>query len=497
MSLHTFISNPIPIQREIAKVFARFIRPDDKACFNELWELHRQQPDTDEFEEREKDAVEREFTRLAAAMANKADTTIKRLPLNGRYVIFSDLHTTPAGHRHDYFRTFGNHKLYALILLQYFLKGYTVIENGDAEDLLVPDPTLAEAKEMGRLNLENKMQELETLRLNRRAAQLTRILNSYDADKYKPHRLLADSFFTKNRFYRTIGNHDDDLVLQRFDTIMTEWLNKGHATQTPFKAYKSIVIEDTNGSPRFVITHGNQFDKGCTPETASVSGELHSECLAWAYEGADRVWRWQTHSSKWATQGKTFLNRLVSDTAAPITDSVKTLINRIGTLNSPDDLLNLFRGAPDEVIRAVIENLTNQTPIAWEYLAGNTALEKLKTVLDKKEFFKYRHTNEIKIARRWKELFPSATPTLILGHTHEVRMNPVRPDGSVASWYMNCGSAGRFENLIWGIEIDNGTPRLVSWHFSDGPSGEKTVRLVYHNSPTNEELIPSATHQPL
>lgn len=495
MSLHTFLSNPIPLRREIAKLFARFKKTDDAACFNELWELHRQGPRTEEFEAKEDQAVEREFTALAAAIANPSDRTIKRLPVSGKYVVFSDLHTMPAGHRHDYFRTFGNHKLYAFILLQYFLKGYTVIENGDAEDLLVPDPTLAEAKEMGRLNLENKFAELETLRLDRRCAQFEAILACYDADKYKPHRLLADSFFQNGRFYRTIGNHDDDLTNQRFDTIMTNWLNKTHHTTTPFTAYKSIVIEDANGAPRFVITHGNQFDKNSTPSTAPRSGELHSECIAWAYEGSDRVWRWPTHTIHWAQNGKTFGNKLVTDSPKPLTDEVKRIISAIGTLDgNPAQLLQLLNGTSDEVFKSTIENL-NEYPIAWEYLLGNTALEKLNSVLSKKEFFKYRHTNEVKIAKRWKEIFPSRTPTLVLGHTHEVRFNPIRPDNSVASWYMNTGSAGRFENLIWGLEIDNGVARLISWHFSDGPSGEKTVRLVYHNS--GDQLVPSSAHQPL
>ena len=35
-------------------------------------------------------------------------------------------------------------------------------------------------------------------------------------------------------------------------------------------------------------------------------------------------------------------------------------------------------------------------------------------------------------------------------------------------WYLNSGSAGRYENLIWGIEIQGLTDRIVSWSKIDG-----------------------------
>ena len=41
-----------------------------------------------------------------------------------------------------------------------------------------------------------------------------------------------------------------------------------------------------------MIGHGHHFDKASTPKYSEQIGEMLSECLAWAYEGADRVWRW-------------------------------------------------------------------------------------------------------------------------------------------------------------------------------------------------------------
>jgi hypothetical protein len=85
------------------------------------------------------------------------------------------------------------------------------------------------------------------------------------------------------------------------------------------------------------------------------------------------------------------------------------------------------------------------------------------------EFFKFRHTDEPVITSLLKQRFKNQKqqPTLVLGHTHEVRLNSVDKSGNVESKYLNSGTAGRFQNLIWALEIDNGTPRIVSWHFPE------------------------------
>jgi len=64
-----------------------------------------------------------------------------------------------------------------------------------------------------------------------------------------------------------------------------------------------------------VVGHGHHFDAASTPKYSKEIGEMLSECLGWAYEGADRVWRWDATDGvqRWAHGGEPFLNTLVID----------------------------------------------------------------------------------------------------------------------------------------------------------------------------------------
>jgi len=79
-------------------------------------------------------------------------------------------------------------------------------------------------------------------------------------------------------------------------------------------------------------------------------------------------------------------------------------------------------------------------------------------------------------------------PKLICGHTHEPRQNAVfptdpgesepweRPDMHRGASYLNSGSAGRYENLVWGVEIVGEEDRIVSWSRIDGALTKITWR---------------------
>lgn len=48
--------------------------------------------------------------------------------------------------------------------------------------------------------------------------------------------------------------------------------------------------------------------------------------------------------------------------------------------------------------------------------------------------------------------------------------------------YFNTGSAGRFENLVWGLEIVGGQPTLVGWTHRDGPGLGPLERHLFQAS---------------
>jgi hypothetical protein len=198
--------------------------------------------------------------------------------------------------------------LYGLALLDYKLKGYTLIENGDVEELLVFDPKPADTKELRKVNInkEEDQKELRQIRKKRRLERLENILNYYNNDTYKIYDSINLMFHKPGNYYRLTGNHDADLHKDDFKKILQQ-------QYAGIEVYDYLVLYDPNGKiPKFIITHGHQFDESSSPQHAEYIGEIYSECLSWAYEGADRVWRWNTHTKNWMEQLLPFNNALVS-----------------------------------------------------------------------------------------------------------------------------------------------------------------------------------------
>jgi Calcineurin-like phosphoesterase len=85
------------------------------------------------------------------------------------------------------------------------------------------------------------------------------------------------------------------------------------------------------------------------------------------------------------------------------------------------------------------------------------------------------HLPERAVARRLRRTFKDAPhiPHVVLGHSHVPKWRPhLRRNGKeIFENYSNCGTAGRYEDLLWCIEIDHGTaslhacitPRTVGW----------------------------------
>ena len=94
-------------------------------------------------------------------------------------------------------------------------------------------------------------------------------------------------------------------------------------------------------------------------------------------------------------------------------------------------------------------------------------------VISGDEFVKFRHTDEILLRNKLDLMFDGRPPVLVLGHTHEVRKNAVDEAGRPFHFYANSGAVGRFEKLIWALEIVNGESRVVAW------TGTPVRRLVF------------------
>ena len=96
-------------------------------------------------------------------------------------------------------------------------------------------------------------------------------------------------------------------------------------------------------------------------------------------------------------------------------------------------------------------------------------------------WFKFRHLDEV---------FINGSSSACSGRACHIWCSAIRtsrgsgrgtpPSSEQADHYLNSGAAGRFENLIWGVEIIDGVAQVVAWHRPGGPqSGEAPERRTY------------------
>jgi predicted phosphodiesterase len=391
---------------------------------------------------------------------------------NTNLVIFSDQHMTHRGHRHDYFFNF-NFKLYCDVLRHYADRGFALVENGDLEELLIFNPTPDEAErrrklvrkpwgidDIGEINWD----ELVGVRIETRRKQLENILN----DNSAYYKLVKDSF-GKSRYYKIAGNHDGYYSAEMEGMIEAEFWDG---------VVKDVLLVERKTNNKvdldFVITHGHQFDESCAPPHAKAVGEVISECLSWAFQGPDRIWR-VSDTHKWNSNPvKEFSNVLSSESAT--------------TTGHPD-------------LEVILEAFMGHE-VAWEYFENEDPyMAFVKEVCTGDEFFKYRHMNEDALANAILRLNQDLEdfPTVICGHTHEPRdrskfhnstnrLPPDTNDRNLFTRYMNTGSAGRFENLIWCIEITGSKAKIYSWSNS-GTEGNPVMKKVRWKSDDEGKLI--------
>jgi hypothetical protein len=132
------------------------------------------------------------------------------LPVSNKYVVFSDHHLFVAGDPNDKFRKMGNHELYKWVLSCYYMDGYTLIENGDVEDLWMREVTLENALMDTTIEIVRYIPIFGPLiendyENNRIRSQAFKIFDN-NADVYQ---FIRNLYHDEGRFIRLVGNHDD------------------------------------------------------------------------------------------------------------------------------------------------------------------------------------------------------------------------------------------------------------------------------------------------
>ena len=284
-------------------------------------------------------------------------------------------------------------------------------------------------------------------RERRKLAQMRQIVDDH-GDYYT---VLNEHFINRGAFYRTIGNHDYDLASTRYVQEIRTQLG------ISFPRASDIVFVVGAEGRSYVVCHGHQFDAFCTAKHAAYTGESFSQGGAWAFQGPDRTWTWQHDGvdflRPWRTGAKTFSNMLVTAEPAEKDARWAAIGHQLRNLNDPDKW----------------EALLGKN-VAWEYFENDNPQRAYKNEVETgRRWYKIRHMDEQKIVDWMTSNFSENTVKLVLGHSHEPRINAGRPatadsPAAVATNYLNSAAAGRFQNLIWGIEIVDGEAKVISWH---------------------------------
>lgn len=211
--------------------------------------------------------------------------TARALEREGRYVVVSDHHLLYSGSPHDWFggiadgARFRNAAIYRRMMAHYGSQGWTLVENGDVEDLIVPAPAYDRIDCLKEGALGTVLFGLRPrLRDWSRKRQLLRIAKTYA--EYYEHLLTC---FGPKRIVKLVGNHDAELLRPEFQ-------NLSPLAQNDVEIHEFAVVPGAEGEPAVVICHGHQMDPWTCRATANQIGESITESVAWMGQGADRTW---------------------------------------------------------------------------------------------------------------------------------------------------------------------------------------------------------------
>lgn len=434
---------------------------------------------------------------------------VRRRDVSRNYVIFSDHHLLHRSNRQNFFG-YWNMELYLEVLTSYYgALEYDLVENGDVEELIIHEPQALPDHQ------DAKNWDWPEI-FARRDDMIERLIYLIALDNPDYYRTIYNSFAQHGRYHKVVGNHDVALIKRR-------WMNKlrdetGYDFEDPCE---TLLLSDDERHHYF-IAHGHQFDHSCTKGHERELGETFSQSSAWALQGPDRTWRFERDWIDDMLVGKRrVFNTVVGIESEKIKDlsvgqwaALAALFAAGGAL-APGSAYYLSSGILSSAglglvfgvvpFKDLIEIIMNKN-VAWEYFENpNDGAKLIGEFTSGERWFKFRHMDEHYLTEfmeneavvldgieikppPWGEQEP---PTLVLGHTHEPRLRAKRPGKKHkrARHYINSGAAGRFENLLWGVEIIAGKEKMISWHRNEKGVAVRTIWEPEY-TPTQGFLLP-------
>ncbi len=361
-----------------------------------------------------------------------------------RYVVFSDHHLLWRGARHDYVSLWRNRDMYARVLDHYYgQEDWVLVDNGDVEDLVLIKPGAWD--NLGQLLVDtlpfSGLLCFAATFSRRRKQRLQRILRNY-AGHYEQVR----AFWQAGRFVKLSGNHETYLRQQEFMEILGGVLGPRPTEEgtEALRMHDFLVIPPPDGTGRAVVVcHGHQFDPWTNPYVAKCVGEAFTRFKGWSGNGGDRIWLREWDSS----YDTPWWPRVLGDTPWGF-----------GNVLAPGPWMRFTK------------------PSKFLHLSERAMFRALSR-------------------EPWTEARPM--PKLVIGHTHEIRLDPWVTARGEERWegYANSGSAGRFQDLIFCVEVEGGALTLCAW-CAKQPGGQ-LQRIRFHPDDDQRTLVPDGGSGPV
>jgi hypothetical protein len=175
-------------------------------------------------------------------ISTAAGRRVRRLPpvsQTTKYVVFSDLHRFVPGDT-DFFTRNGTPRIFRSLLHHFSVDGYTLIENGDVEDLW--------RRDSGNPSIDN------SLGAGTHTTNRTLLRSILDANRII-YDQIEKEYASHGRYARTAGNHDMPLLESYMERVLQD------EALPSSEVDEFLLIEAQGGAGvTHLITHGHQSD---------------------------------------------------------------------------------------------------------------------------------------------------------------------------------------------------------------------------------------------
>jgi len=375
-----------------------------------------------------------------------------------KYAILSDVHRdAPEDVVDEYFfdlSHFSKHRDLFIRALEYYRNnGYTVIENGDCEELWVV-PSVRQNKGV--------------------RARAQSIIAPY-GPHHRVYELLAE-LHREGRYFRTRGNHDDFWTLApENETLLREtWFNDGPA----FHVWDALIIPEVltmNDDYLGVIKNVIQAKQKKAPLDIEGLVDLIPVGLSpKRYHARAPLFILHGHQLDfWNCDEHSFLGKTLANSIGIIADGLSTFAYHLKGID--------FGGNP----MVKFSDLMAKVPQVENWLPEDRA-QRLSRHIEQGEeprliqdniYFSETLAAALSLALKYPGQNGLLQVQILTGHTHWPQSRPMLHLGMLKvpntdakiplrlpTLYYNSGTCGWWEGVLWGVEITNyGQPKLFYW----------------------------------